>query len=282
MAGTVLARLRLLLGSGARALGSPLVKVVLLAGGFGTRLSEETTVRPKPMVEIGDQPILWHIMKIYAAHGMTDFVICCGYKGELIKEYFESYALRMADVTFDLGASSVEFHGRRAEPWRVTLVDTGVDTMTGGRLLQVRDHVGDETFCATYGDGVADVDITRLVAFHREQKTLATLTAVQPEGRFGAVLLQKGQTLIEHFREKPEGDGAWINGGFFVLEPQALDYIEDDLTVFELEPLRDLARDRQLAGYRHDGFWHPMDTIRDREHLQEMWEGGSAPWKVWE
>jgi glucose-1-phosphate cytidylyltransferase len=258
------------------------VKVVLLAGGFGTRLSEETTVRPKPMVEIGDQPILWHIMKLYAAHGMTDFVICCGYKGEVIKEYFESYALRMADVTFDLGASSVEFHGRRAEPWRVTLVDTGVDTMTGGRLLKVRDHVGDGTFCATYGDGVADVDITRLVAFHREQKTLATLTAVQPEGRFGAVLLQKGQTLIEHFREKPEGDGAWINGGFFVLEPQALDYIEDDMTVFELEPLRNLARDRQLAGYRHDGFWHPMDTIRDREHLHEMWERGSPPWKVWE
>jgi glucose-1-phosphate cytidylyltransferase len=258
------------------------VKVVLLAGGFGTRLSEETTVRPKPMVEIGDQPILWHIMKIYAAHGMTDFVICCGYKGELIKEYFESYALRMADVTFDLGASSVEFHGRRAEPWRVTLVDTGVDTMTGGRLRKVRDHVGDATFCATYGDGVADVDIGRLVAFHREQKTLATLTAVQPEGRFGAVLLQKGQTLIEHFREKPDGDGAWINGGFFVLEPKALDYIEDDTTVFEQEPLRDLARDGQLAGYRHEGFWHPMDTIRDREHLQEMWEGGSPPWKVWD
>jgi glucose-1-phosphate cytidylyltransferase len=258
------------------------VKVVLLAGGFGTRLSEETTVRPKPMVEIGDQPILWHIMKLYAAHGMTDFVICCGYKGEVIKEYFESYALRMADVTFDLGASSVEFHGRRAEPWRVTLVDTGVDTMTGGRLRKVRDHVGDATFCATYGDGVADVDIGRLVAFHREQKTLATLTAVQPEGRFGAVLLQKGQTLIEHFREKPDGDGAWINGGFFVLEPKALDYIEDDTTVFEQEPLRDLARDGQLAGYRHEGFWHPMDTIRDREHLQEMWEGGSPPWKVWD
>jgi glucose-1-phosphate cytidylyltransferase len=257
------------------------VKVVLLAGGFGTRLSEETAVRPKPMVEIGDQPILWHIMKIYAAHGMTDFIICCGHKGEVIKDYFASYALRTADVTFDLRDNTLELHGRRTEPWRVTLVDTGVDTMTGGRLRRVRDYVGDETFCATYGDGVADIDLTSLVAFHREQKTLATLTAVQPEGRFGAVLLHEDQTLIQQFREKPEGDGAWINGGFFVLERGVMDYIDGDDTVWEVEPLRRLARDSQLAAYKHGGFWHPMDTIRDQANLQAMWDSGNPPWKVW-
>jgi glucose-1-phosphate cytidylyltransferase len=254
----------------------------MLAGGLGTRLSEETAVRPKPMVEIGDQPMLWHIMKIYAAHGMTDFVICCGHRGNVIKDYFAGYALRTADVTFDLAENTMELHGRRAEPWRVTLVDTGNDTMTGGRLRRVGDHVGGETFCLTYGDGVADVDIGALVDFHKTQKTLATLTAVQPEGRFGALLLHESQALVDEFREKPHGDGAWINGGFFVLEPRVLDYIEGDDTVFEREPLRDLARDRQLAAYRHAGFWHPMDTIRDHANLQAMWASGKPPWKVWD
>jgi glucose-1-phosphate cytidylyltransferase len=257
------------------------VKVVLLAGGFGSRLSEETAVRPKPMVEIGDQPMLWHIMKIYAHYGLTDFVVCCGYKGHLIKDYFASYSMWTANVTFDLRDNTMELHGRRTEPWRVTLVDTGIETMTGGRLRRVRDYLDGETFCCTYGDGVADVDIAGLVAFHREQKTLATLTAVQPEGRFGALLLHEDQTLIDQFREKPHGDGAWINGGFFVLEPEALDYIPSDDTVFELEPLRDLARDRQLAAYKHAGFWHPMDTIRDHANLQAMWASGEAPWKIW-
>jgi len=258
------------------------VKVVLFAGGFGTRLTEETAVRPKPMVEIGEQPILWHIMKIYAAHGMTDFIICLGYKGNLIKEYFASYALRTADVTFDLRDNTMELHGRWTEPWRVTLVDTGIDAMTGGRLRRVRSHIGDETFCVTYGDGVADIDLGKLVAFHREQGTLATLTAVQPEGRFGAVHLHENQTLIDQFQEKPEGDGAWINGGFFVLEPSVIDYIASDDTVFELEPLRALAREQQLSAFKHSGFWHPMDTIRDHANLESMWESGNAPWKVWD
>jgi glucose-1-phosphate cytidylyltransferase len=258
------------------------VKVVVLAGGFGTRLSEETAVRPKPMVEIGGEPILWHIMKIYAHHGMTEFVICCGYKGSLIKEYFASYALRAADVTFDLGTNTMELHRKRAEPWRVTLVDTGTDTMTGGRLRRVREHLGDATFCFTYGDGVADLDLSDLVAFHRAQKRLVTLTAVQPEGRFGAILLHDDQTLIDQFREKPQGDDAWINGGFFVVEPGAIDYIDGDETIWEREPLRNLARDRQLAAYKHAGFWHPMDTLRDQQNLQAMWSRGEAPWKVWD
>jgi glucose-1-phosphate cytidylyltransferase len=258
------------------------MKVVVLAGGFGSRLSEETTVRPKPMVEIGDQPILWHIMKIYAHFGLTDFIICCGYKGNQIKDYFASYSLRTADVTFDLRTNTMELHGRRTEPWSVTLVDTGIDTATGGRLRRVRDYIGDETFCVTYGDGVADVDIGALIAFHRAQDRLATLTAVQPEGRFGAILLHENQTLIDQFREKPRGDDAWVNGGFFVAEPAVLDYIEGDHSVWELEPLRNLARDQQLAAYKHDGFWHAMDTIRDHANLQAMWARGDAPWKVWE
>jgi glucose-1-phosphate cytidylyltransferase len=258
------------------------MKVVVLAGGFGSRLSEETTVRPKPMVEIGDQPILWHIMKIYAHFGLTEFIICCGHKGNQIKDYFASYSLRTADVTFDLRTNTMELHGRRTEPWRVTLVDTGIDTATGGRLRRVRDYLGDETFCVTYGDGVADVDIGALIAFHRAQDRLATLTAVQPEGRFGAILLHENQTLIEQFREKPRGDDAWVNGGFFVAEPAVLDYIEGDHSVWELEPLRNLARDQQLAAYKHDGFWHAMDTIRDHANLQAMWARGDAPWKVWE
>jgi glucose-1-phosphate cytidylyltransferase len=258
------------------------MKVVVLAGGFGSRLSEETTVRPKPMVEIGDQPILWHIMKIYAHFGLTDFVICCGYKGNQIKDYFASYSLRTADVTFDLRTNRMELHGRRTEPWCVTLVDTGIDTATGGRLRRVRDYIGDETFCVTYGDGVADVDIGALIAFHRAQQRLATLTAVQPEGRFGAILLHENQTLIDQFREKPRGDDAWVNGGFFVAEPAVIDYIEGDHTVWEREPLRNLARDHQLAAYKHDGFWHAMDTIRDHSNLQAIWARGDAPWKVWE
>jgi len=258
------------------------MKVVVLAGGFGSRLSEETTVRPKPMVEVGDQPILWHIMKIYAHFGLTDFIICCGYKGNQIKDYFASYSLRTADVTFDLRTNTMELHGRRTEPWSVTLVDTGIDTATGGRLRRVREYIGDETFCVTYGDGVADLDIGALIAFHRAQHRLATLTAVQPEGRFGAILLHENQTLIDQFREKPRGDDAWVNGGFFVAEPAALDYIEGDHSVWELEPLRNLARDHQLAAYKHDGFWHAMDTIRDHANLQAMWARGDAPWKVWE
>jgi glucose-1-phosphate cytidylyltransferase len=258
------------------------VKVVVLAGGLGTRLSEETSVRPKPMVEIGDQPMLWHIMKIYEHHGLTDFVICCGYKGSMIKDYFASYSVRTTDVTFDLRNNTMELHRSHAEPWRVTLVDTGTDTMTGGRIRRVREHVGDETFCLTYGDGVADIDIQELVSFHRAHQRLVTMTAVQPEGRFGAILLHEDQILIDQFREKPRGDDAWINGGFFVVEPGALDYIGGDETVWEREPLRDLARDRQLAAYKHAGFWHPMDTIRDHANLHAMWSSGSAPWKVWE
>ncbi len=258
------------------------MKVVVLAGGFGSRLSEETAIRPKPLVEIGEEPMLWHIMKIYAAHGMTDFIICCGYKGNLIKDYFATYPLRTADVTFDLRENTMEVHGRRTEPWRVTLVDTGIKTMTGGRLRRVREHIGDETFCLTYGDGVADVDLAKLVAFHRDQKTLATLTAVQPEGRFGALLLHESQTLIDQFREKPVGDGAWINGGFFVLEPGVIEYIDGDESVWEQEPLRRLARDSQLAAYKHAGFWHPMDTLRDLANLEAMWASNNAPWKVWD
>ena len=258
------------------------MKVVVLAGGYGTRLTEETAVRPKPMVEIGDEPMLWHIMKIYEAHGLTDFLICAGYKGNVIKDYFASYALRTADVTFNLTDDTVELHRRRTEDWRVTIVDTGVDTMTGGRLRRIREWVADETFCMTYGDGVSDVDIRALIDFHREQGTLATLTAVQPEGRFGALMLHESQTRIEQFREKLSGDGAWVNGGFFVLEPAVIDYVEGDTTIWEGTPLRRLARDGQLSAFKHAGFWHPMDTLRDRANLEAMWSSGRAPWKIWD
>ena len=258
------------------------MKTVILAGGYGTRLSEETGVRPKPMVEIGDQPILWHIMKIYSAHGIHDFIICCGYKGHVIKQYFANYVLNMSDVTFDLQNHRTEIHRNDTESWRVTLVDTGDGTMTGGRLKRVREYIGSETFCFTYGDGVSDINITRLIEFHREQKALATLTAVQPPGRFGTFSLSEKQTKVISFREKPQGEGAWINGGFFVLEPAAIDYIEGDMTVWEREPLQSLARDGMLAAYKHDGFWHPMDTLRDRKVLEQMWTSGSVPWKVWE
>jgi glucose-1-phosphate cytidylyltransferase len=259
------------------------MKAVILAGGYGTRLSEETAIRPKPMVEIGDRPILWHIMQIYAAHGIHDFVVCGGYKGWMIKDYFANYFMRSSDVTFDLERNEVEIHRGRAEPWRVTVADTGIDTMTGGRLKQVGHHLNGETFCLTYGDGVADIDLTALVEFHRSQGVAATLTAVQPPGRFGALVLEHDQTLVTGFKEKPRADGetAWINGGFFVLEPKVLDYIEGDATVWEREPLEALAEDGLLAAYRHDGFWQPMDTLRDKMVLEHLWESGEAPWKLW-
>lgn len=257
------------------------MKVVILAGGLGTRLSEETAIKPKPMVEIGGKPILWHIMKIYAAHGINDIIVCCGYKGYVIKEYFANYFLHMSDVTFDMASNRMEVHNKRAEPWRVTLVDTGDATMTGGRLRRVRDYIGDDTFCFTYGDGVSDVNITELLKFHREQKTLCTMTAVKPPGRFGAISLQEGEHKIRSFREKPRGDGTWVNGGFFVVDSKAIDFIEGDQTSWEQEPLEQLAHDGQLAAYTHGGFWQPMDTLRDRKYLEDLWASGEAPWKVW-
>ena len=257
------------------------MKVVILAGGYGTRISEETTVKPKPMVEIGDKPILWHIMKIYSAHGINDFVICLGYKGYIIKKYFANYWLYRSDVTFDMRNNKTEIHQNGAEPWKVTLVDTGENTMTGGRIKRVRNYIGDETFCLTYGDGVTDVNIKDLINFHRDQKALATLTAVQSPGRFGAFKLEQTQHKISAFKEKPKGDGAWINGGFFVVEPSVIDYIIDDSTVWEREPLEKLAYNGELAAYRHQGFWHPMDTLRDKNVLEDLWNSGNAPWKVW-
>jgi glucose-1-phosphate cytidylyltransferase len=257
------------------------MKAVILAGGLGTRLSEETVIKPKPMVEIGGRPILWHIMKIFAAQGVTDFVVCCGYKGYFIKEYFANYFLHASDVTLHLAENRMEVLQSEAEPWRVTLMDTGQNSGTGGRLLRVREQIGDETFFMTYGDGVANVDIKKLLAFHREQGDLATLTAVQPPGRFGAFRLSKDATRIEHFREKPKGDGAWVNGGFFALEPGVLDYIEHEGIFWEAEPLSELAEAGQLSAYKHDGFWYAMDTLRDRNVLEAQWSDGSAPWKIW-
>ena len=257
------------------------MKAVILAGGLGTRLSEETTIRPKPMVEIGGKPILWHIMKIYYAHGVREFIICCGYKGYVIKEYFANYLLYVSDVTFNTKKDEMRIHENGAEDWVITLIDTGKETMTGGRLKRVRDYIGDENFCLTYGDGVSDIDITKLTDFHKNQKTLATLTAVQPPGRFGAFSLADEQTIIDHFREKPQAENAWINGGFFVLDPKVLDYIKDDYTVWENEPLEQLTREGQLSAYKHHGFWHPMDTLRDRNILERLWNNGNAPWKVW-
>ncbi|CAO3383403.1 glucose-1-phosphate cytidylyltransferase [Azospirillum argentinense] len=254
-------------------------KAVILAGGMGTRLAEETEIKPKPLVEIGGRPILWHIMKIYSKFGIDDFIVCLGYKGYLIKEYFSNYYLHMADVTFDLARNSMEVHHGRAENWRVTLVDTGLETMTGGRVRRVRDFIGDETFCLTYGDGVADVNIASLIDFHQSHGKLATVTAVRPPGRFGA--LEIDGTSVTGFREKPLGDGGWINGGFFVMSPKMIDYIEADHTTLESEPLTRLAGDGQLHAFHHDGFWQPMDTIRDRNHLEKLWAGGEAPWKVW-
>ena len=257
------------------------MKVVILAGGFGTRLSEETGVKPKPMVEIGDKPMLWHIMKIYSAAGIDDFIICLGYKGYVIKEYFATYSLHMSDITFDLRRNDMKIHQNGTEPWRVTLVDTGEKTMTGGRILRVKDYIGDETFCLTYGDGLTDLDIRKLIAFHQQENTLATLTAVQPPGRFGAFKLDNGKNQIQTFREKPEGDGAWINGGFFVLEPKVLDYIQNDSIVWEREPMERLARDGMLSAYRHYGYWQNMDSLRDKNVLEELWQSGKPPWKIW-
>ncbi len=256
------------------------MKAVILAGGLGTRISEETHLKPKPMVEIGGKPILWHIMKIYAHHGINDFVICCGYKGYLIKEYFANYFLHMSDVTFDMRNNSMEVHQQSAEPWRVTLVDTGDTTMTGGRLKRVASYLqGEDAFCFTYGDGVSDVNITALIAFHKAQQVKATLTATLPPGRFGVLELQG--TRVRSFQEKPRGDGGLINGGFFVLSPSVIDYIDGDSCIWERAPLEALAQEGQLSAFEHGGFWQPMDTLRDKTHLEELWQSGQAPWKVW-
>lgn len=257
------------------------MKAVILAGGLGTRLSEETSTRPKPMVEIGGKPILWHIMKMYSSHGVNDFIICCGYKGYLIKEYFANYFLHMSDVTFNMRDNTMKVHDKRAEPWNVTLVDTGEDSMTGGRLRRVADFVrDDEAFCFTYGDGVSDLDIRATLAFHKQHGKSATLTATYPPGRFGALDIQDGQVL--NFKEKPKGDGALINGGFFVLNPSVLDRLAGDSDIWEQEPLMGLAADGELMAYEHQGFWQPMDTLRDKHLLEELWQSGKAPWKTWE
>ena len=256
------------------------MNAVILAGGLGTRISEDTSTRPKPMIEIGGKPILWHIMKAYSHHGINDFIICCGYKGYVIKEYFANYFLHMSDVTFDMEHNQMEVHQRYAEPWKVTLVDTGEETMTGGRLKRVADYVKDEElFCLTYGDGVSDINITELIAFHKAQNTKATLTATLPPGRFGA--LDMSGNKVNSFMEKPQGDGAMINGGFFVLSPEVINYIKDDKTIWEREPLERLAQEGDLAAFHHTGFWQPMDTLRDKVHLEELWQSGNAPWKVW-
>jgi len=255
------------------------MKAVILAGGFGTRISEESSVRPKPMVEIGGRPVLWHILKIYSAYDINDFVICLGYKGYLIKEYFANYFLHMSDVTFDMANNRMQVHQQFAEPWQVTLVDTGEETQTGGRLKRVQRYVGGEDFCFTYGDGVSDVNVRDLVSYHRSRGMIATLTAAQPPGRFGALDLDGG--LITSFEEKPRGDGSLINGGFFVLSPKVFDYIEGDDTVWERGPLERLARERQLSAFVHEGFWQPMDTLRDKNLLESLWQSGHAPWKVW-
>ena len=258
------------------------MKVVILAGGFGTRLSEETTVIPKPLVEIGGRPILWHIMKIYSHYGLNDFVICCGYKGELIKDYFRNFCHRHSDFTIDLQTASLETHHGSREPWRVTLVDTGEKTMTGGRLKRVREHLGGQSFCLTYGDGVSDVNVRELIAFHYQQGALATVTAVQQPGRFGALNLSADRPRVAGFREKDAQDGHIINGGFFVVEPEVLDLIDGDETTWEQEPMRRLVQDDQLAVYRHGGFWQSMDTLRDKTVLQELWDSGSPPWRIWD
>lgn len=255
------------------------MKAIILAGGLGTRISEETTVKPKPMVEIGGKPILWHIMKTYSFHGINEFIICCGYKGYVIKEYFANYFLHMSDVTFDMQENKMKVHHNYAEPWRVTLVDTGEQTMTGGRLARVREYVSNEDFCFTYGDGVSDVNVGNLVAFHKEMGLKATLTAVQPPGRFGSLNLDGNK--ITSFQEKPVGDGGWINGGFFVCSPSVFDYIEGDDTTWEEQPLERMAEEGNLSSYFHKGFWQPMDTLRDKIHLEKLWISGQAPWKVW-
>ncbi len=255
------------------------MKAVILAGGFGTRISEESHLRPKPMIEIGGKPILWHIMKMYSHHGINDFIICLGYKGYVIKEYFSNYFLHMSDVTFRMQSNEIEIHQRNAEPWNVTLIDTGEKSMTGGRLKRVERYLHDDTFCFTYGDGVSDIDITALIAHHRAAGRKATVTAIQPPGRYGSLLIENG--AVHQFQEKPAGDGVWINGGFFVLEPSVIDYIDGDLTVWEQDPLQALAREDQLSAYKHTGFWQAMDTLREKNLLEEMWGSGQAPWKSW-
>lgn len=258
------------------------MKAVIFAGGFGTRISEESGIRPKPMVEIGNRPILWHVLKIYSHFGINDFIICCGYKSYVIKEYFSNYFLHSANVTFDLKENKMEVHHVSTEPWRITLVETGEDTMTGGRLKRVKEYIGNETFCLTYGDGVSDVDISKLIAFHKEQGTKVTLTAVQQPGRFGAFTLGTEDVKIMHFQEKPiGGDSPWINGGFFVCEPSAIDLIKDDSTTWEREPMEKLAASGNLSAYKHTGFWQAMDTLRDRNVLEDLWKSGKAPWKRW-
>lgn len=256
------------------------MKVVLLAGGLGTRLSEETVLRPKPMVEIGGMPILWHIMKIYAAHGFNEFVVCLGYKGYVVKEYFANYFLHKSDVTIDMSDNSIKVHDSQAEPWKITLVDTGNDSMTGGRIKRIQSHIGNEPFMLTYGDGVSDVNITELVKFHQSHGKLCTVTAVQPSGRFGALNLTENQT-VDSFLEKPKGDGAWINGGFFVCQPEVFNYIDGDATVFEKQPMEKIAADGQMKAFNHSGFWKPMDTLRDKHELEEDWANQNAKWKIW-
>jgi glucose-1-phosphate cytidylyltransferase len=260
------------------------MKAVILAGGYGTRISEESGVRPKPMVEIGGKPVIWHIMKIYSSHGINDFIICCGYKGHMIKEYFANYSLYNSDVTFDMRKSSMEIHKNNTEPWRVTLIDTGLNSMTGGRLKRVKDYIGDETFCMTYGDGVSDINIEEAIQFHKKQGSLATLAAVQAPGRFGVFNLHAEENKINSFQEKPKAnaDMPWVNGGYFVLEPKVIDYIENDGTTWEREPLEMLAKDGQLSAFRHAGFWQPMDTLRDKHVLEDLWQTGKAPWYVWD
>ena len=258
------------------------MKVIILAGGLGTRLSEETDLKPKPMVEIGGRPILWHIMKIYSHYGFNEFIICCGYKGYLIKEYFANYFLHQADVTIDLGKNELKIHSSHAEPWKITLVDTGINTMTGGRIKRVQEYTGNDTFLLTYGDGVSDVNLNDLLSFHKKEKKLATLTAVQTSGKFGALSLNESNG-VNSFMEKPKGDGSWINGGFFVLEPDIFNYItEGDSTIWERTPLENLAKDNQLIAYKYDGFWRPMDTLRDKIELETMWQNGTAPWNTWD
>ena len=257
------------------------MKAVILAGGLGSRISEESFLKPKPLIEVGNMPIIWHIMKIFSHYGIKKFIVCCGYKGYVIKEYFANYFLHMSDVTFDLRYNQMNVHNGNAEPWKITLVDTGDNSMTGGRLKRIREHLGSETFCLTYGDGVSNVNVSELVRVHQHQGLLATLPAVQPPGRFGAITLGDKQNTIVSFQEKPEGDGAWINGGYFVLEPQVIDFIEGDSTVWEQEPLRKLATLGELSAYKHSDFWQPMDTLRDKQYLEELWAKNQAPWKVW-
>jgi glucose-1-phosphate cytidylyltransferase len=256
------------------------MKCIILAGGFGTRISEESHLKPKPMIEIGGRPIIWHIMKIFSTQGITEFVVCLGYKGYIIKEYFANYFLHMSDVTFDMTNNRMIVHQKHAEPWQVTLVDTGDRTQTGGRLRRVREYVGDETFCFTYGDGLADIPLNNLIEHHRSSGRYATVTAVQPPGRFGALLLDKDR--VSGFQEKPVGDGGWINGGFFVLEPQVFDYIENDLTIWEQQPMERLSAENQLSAYMHKGFWQAMDTVRDHTYLESLWDSRRAPWHIWE